>query len=70
VGFPVSRLVRVEFGPFKLGDLKPGQYRPLKEQEIERLLLEAREEREKRGPSRRPRANRKKIGKRPNHSEE
>jgi 23S rRNA pseudouridine2605 synthase len=38
VGHPVTRLERVGFGPLKLGDLRPGSYRRLKAEEIERLL--------------------------------
>jgi 23S rRNA pseudouridine2605 synthase len=37
VGHPVVELERVAFGPLRLGDLKPGQSRPLGAAEIERL---------------------------------
>ena len=37
VGHPVRRLIRVRMGPLTLGDLQPGQYRPLSDQE--RVLL-------------------------------
>ena len=33
VGHPVRRLIRVRVGPLSLGDLPPGQYRPLTAQE-------------------------------------
>jgi pseudouridine synthase len=34
---PVRKLVRVRFGPIHLGDLEPGQWRPLSQREIEML---------------------------------
>ena len=34
---PVRKLVRVRFGPIHLGDLEPGQWRPLSRREIEML---------------------------------
>jgi pseudouridine synthase len=34
---PVRKLVRVRFGPIHLGDLEPGQWRPLSQHEIEML---------------------------------
>jgi 23S rRNA pseudouridine2605 synthase len=37
VGHPVVRLVRTRFGPIALGDLKPGQRRPLGQDEIGEL---------------------------------
>ena len=37
VGHPVRRLIRVRIGPLTLGNLRPGQYRPLTERE--RILL-------------------------------
>jgi len=37
LGHPVRRLMRVRIGPVHLGDLKPGQWRPLSEQELEQL---------------------------------
>ena len=37
VGFPVKRLLRVGLGPLKLGDLPPGQARPLRPNEIKSL---------------------------------
>ena len=33
VGYPTLRLVRMAIGPVLLGDLQPGQWRPLREQE-------------------------------------
>ena len=46
LGLEVNRLIRVSFGPFQLGDLKPGEVREvrsrtLREQLGERLLTEA-----------------------------
>ncbi|MDD5475722.1 MAG: pseudouridine synthase [Syntrophales bacterium] len=38
LGFPVRRLVRVAIAGLKLGDLKPGDFRPLKASEIRELL--------------------------------
>jgi 16S rRNA U516 pseudouridylate synthase RsuA-like enzyme len=40
VGFPVLDLTRKSFGPLRLGNLKPGQFRELGKLEIS-LLLEA-----------------------------
>jgi 23S rRNA pseudouridine2605 synthase len=37
VGHPVTRLVRVRFGPVRLGDLPAGQWRELNPEEIRRL---------------------------------
>lgn len=37
LGHLVHRLIRVRIGPVRLGDLKPGQWRPLSKQEIEQL---------------------------------
>ncbi len=37
VGHPVRRLIRVRFGPLILGDLQPGQWRFLTDEEITRL---------------------------------
>ena len=34
VGHPVTRLVRIEFGPLALGNLKPGKQRKLSQQEV------------------------------------
>lgn len=38
VGFPVTRLKRTAVGSVKLGRMKPGQWRHLKEYEVEKLL--------------------------------
>jgi 23S rRNA pseudouridine2605 synthase len=40
VGHPVERLVRTEFGPVKLGELRPGKTRPLNRDESGRLYQE------------------------------
>jgi len=37
IGNPVLDLVRIQFGPIKLGDLKEGEIRPLTEEEIKSL---------------------------------
>jgi pseudouridine synthase len=37
LGHPVRRLVRVRIGPIHLGDLNPGQWRPLDDREIKQL---------------------------------
>ena len=37
MGYPVLKLTRVRFGGLALGRLKPGEYRPLRPAEIERL---------------------------------
>ena len=38
VGHPVKRLSRIGFGPLRLGDLSPGDYRRLEGGELERLM--------------------------------
>ncbi len=43
LGHPVRQLVRVRIGPLRLGDLKPGQWRRLTRQEVERLKSETHE---------------------------
>ena len=52
VGHPVRRLVRRRFGPVRLGDLPPGRWRELTEEEVEALL--ERVEMESPGEARRP----------------
>lgn len=42
VGHPVLRLIRVRFGPLHLGDLEPGQWRFLTEEEVRTLLQQTR----------------------------
>ncbi len=37
LGYPVKRLIRVRFGPIKLGRLKPGRWRALSAKELQRL---------------------------------
>lgn len=37
LGLPVVKLIRVRMGPLRLGNLKPGQWRPLTPQEIQAL---------------------------------
>lgn len=37
VGHPVLELIRIKFGPFELGDLRPGEYRILEREEVENL---------------------------------
>ena len=39
-GLTVTRLRRIQEGPLQLGDLKPGQSRPLTQTELERLFEE------------------------------
>ncbi len=38
VGHSVSRLVRIRFGIFEIGDLKPGKYRLVMEKELEKAV--------------------------------
>jgi 23S rRNA pseudouridine2605 synthase len=40
MGLKVERLARLSYGPVRLGDLKPGEYRPLTPDE-ERALYRA-----------------------------
>src|SRR5690606_35065469 len=42
VGHPVTRLLRVGFGPLRLGPLPPGQVRPLTQEELAQLRRTAR----------------------------
>jgi 23S rRNA pseudouridine2457 synthase len=37
VGYPTLRLVRITIGPVRLGDLKPGEWRELQQDEIEAI---------------------------------
>jgi pseudouridine synthase len=39
VGHPVTRLVRLAIGSFQLGDLKPGQWRHLSDEEVYKLMV-------------------------------
>lgn len=39
-GHPVQRLVRLNIGPLELGDLRPGQWRHLTHEELQRLFAE------------------------------
>jgi 23S rRNA pseudouridine2605 synthase len=41
VGYPVVELVRIAFGPLRLGDLAPGKHRRLTAAEVERLRQSA-----------------------------
>ena len=41
IGHPVIRLIRVSINGVKLGELKPGHYRPLTKEEIEILKKES-----------------------------
>jgi 23S rRNA pseudouridine2605 synthase len=41
IGHPVRKLTRVRMGPIKLGDLRPGQWRDLTPQEVEKLKAAA-----------------------------
>ncbi|WP_460171855.1 pseudouridine synthase [Thermus sp. FJN-A] len=41
VGYPVRRLLRVQIGPIRLGDLPPGRWRLLSEEEVAALLRES-----------------------------
>ena len=40
VGYPVKRLLRLQVGPIRLGDLPPGKWRRLSEEELRALLRE------------------------------
>jgi 23S rRNA pseudouridine2605 synthase len=51
LGHPVHQLIRVRIGPVRLGDLKPGQWRHLTEQELKQLRkLAKQEKRPRRNP--------------------
>jgi 23S rRNA pseudouridine2457 synthase len=41
VGFPTLRLIRVSIGPLVLGDLAPGHYRVLNQEEIKAIKINA-----------------------------
>ncbi len=38
LGHPVSHIMRIQFGPFKLENLKPGQYRMISEEELQQIF--------------------------------
>ena len=38
VGYPTLRIIRVAFGPIRLGSLLPGQWRKLREEELQSLM--------------------------------
>ncbi|GAA5337140.1 pseudouridine synthase [Thermus antranikianii] len=40
VGYPVKRLIRLQVGPIRLGNLPPGKWRQLSPREVEALLRE------------------------------
>ena len=40
IGHPVNSLKRISFGSLELGDLKPGKWRHVKAEEIQRLTEE------------------------------
>ena len=42
LGHPVTKLKRVEFGPFKLGEIAPGKFRELSRDEVARAFPELR----------------------------
>ena len=64
VGHPVIHLRRVRIGPVALGDLEPGLYRPLTEEEVKALRRFVQEQGASAGaPRRRPRATRPTRGK-------
>ena len=47
LGHPVQRLIRIEVGNLRLGDLEAGECRPLMKREIEGLLYRAQKKKEK-----------------------
>jgi len=49
IGFPVIRLIRVRLGPLELGDLSPGESRPLTKPELKALFAAIRNRRPSRG---------------------
>jgi len=42
VGYPTLRIIRVAFGPIRLGSLLPGQWRELREEELQSLTASTR----------------------------
>jgi 23S rRNA pseudouridine2605 synthase len=40
VGYPVKRLLRLQVGPVRLGNLPPGRWRRLSPEEVQALLKE------------------------------
>ena len=55
LGLRVSRIVRVRLGPLRLGNLKPGQWRPLTQAEVRSLLAATRRDSKKKPPTRKRR---------------
>jgi pseudouridine synthase len=55
LGHPARNLIRVRIGPVRLGNLKPGQWRPLSQQEVEQLREMKRGKWARRPPSQRKR---------------
>ena len=51
VGHPVRRLLRVRFGPLRLGGLRPGEWRRLRPDEVEAVERMAREAQRQAGPA-------------------
>ncbi|MCD4739421.1 MAG: rRNA pseudouridine synthase [Anaerolineae bacterium] len=47
LGHPVQRLIRVQMGPIRIGNLKPGEWRHLRPREVEALLAEINPEKKK-----------------------
>lgn len=47
LGHPTQRLIRVQMGPIRLGNLKPGEWRHLRQREVESLLAEINPEKKK-----------------------
>lgn len=60
VSLPVNRLIRVSYGPFRLGDLKPGEVSEVKQKIVrEQLGLEDEEGGKKPAPPQKPKQKRK-----------
>ncbi|MDJ1007823.1 MAG: pseudouridine synthase [Paracoccaceae bacterium] len=56
IGLPVNRLIRISYGPFRLGDLKPGEVSEVKGKVLrEQLGLDAKKPPPKRAPGKTPR---------------
>jgi 23S rRNA pseudouridine2457 synthase len=42
IGYPTLRIIRVALGPIRLGSLLPGQWRKLREDELQSLTVNSR----------------------------
>ncbi len=66
IGHPVSHIIRIQYGPFKSEELKPGEYRLLSQTEIEQIFSKKIAKIEQKGNKKQQRT--KEISAKPNSS--